>query len=242
MRLLQSKLLQPYPKLVHAFTDKSCGNLAFHVNDDLKNVITNHRKLAEVLTYDLDTLVHMKQIHSDIVHIVYSQDKFNNPPTCDALITDKLNTPLMVMVADCSPILFFDPIKRVVAVAHAGREGTFTNIVQNVINIFSNNYRSNTKDIIVSIGPSILECCYEVGDEIYEIAKKLNYSYAMQQKNNKYHLNISTILLNQLLDAGIKRENIEISKECTKCLNHKYYSYRADRNCGRFAGIIYLQS
>lgn len=134
MKIYQSKILNNFSNLTHTFTTKDGGvskkpysslNLAFHVQDNSANVITNHEKLASNLNYNKRTLVHMKQIHSDIVHIVSDDNNFDNPPTCDALITDKKNIPLMVMVADCSPILFYDKTKEVIAVAHAGRQGTF---------------------------------------------------------------------------------------------------------------------
>jgi len=241
MKLLQSKLLQSHQKmLLHAFSDESCGNLAFHVNDNKERVIANHKNLASLLGYNLDSLVHMQQIHSNIVHTIDEDDNFKNPPICDALITNKKKTPLMVMVADCSPILFYDPNKDVIAVAHAGRAGAFKNIVQSVINSFVDNYKSNVKDILVVIGPNIAECCYEVGSEIYKEAQELGLEYAIKFHKQKFYLNISKIIYKQLLDAGLHEENIEISNQCTKCLYPKYYSYRANKNTGRFAGVISL--
>ena len=112
MQFYQSKLLKKFPELTYAFTTKQTGNLAFHVNDNPVILLKNHKNLASELNYDLKTLVHMKQIHSNVVKIVDKSDNFANPPTCDALITDRLHTPLMVMVADCSPVLFYDSQKK----------------------------------------------------------------------------------------------------------------------------------
>ncbi|MEA2090905.1 MAG: laccase domain-containing protein, partial [Campylobacterota bacterium] len=123
MKIYQSKLLNNFSNLTHAFTTRESGNLAFHVDDNPKNVQRNHELLASKLNYEKRRLVHMKQIHSDIVHLVDANDNFGNPPTCDALITDKKNIPIMVMVADCSPILFYNDKQKVIAVAHAGRQG-----------------------------------------------------------------------------------------------------------------------
>jgi len=235
-----SKLLNNFANLTHTFTSKIDGNLAFHVNDDLDSVIYRHKTLANKLSYDIHSLIHMKQVHSDLVHVINENDNFDNPQTCDALITDKKNIPLMVMVADCSPILFYDDSKCVIGVAHAGRQGAFKNIVQNVIDMFIHKYNSNTKDIYVSIGASISKCCYEVGREIYAEAKKLKLDYAIEKKEDTFYLNISQILKKQLLDTGIQENNIEISSECTSCKNEKYFSFRADSNTGRFSGIIML--
>jgi YfiH family protein len=184
----------------------------------------------------------MKQIHSDIVHIVRDEDNFDKPPTCDALITNKLDTPLMVMVADCSPILFYDDRQKVIAVAHAGRAGAFKNIIKNVIDSMKENFNSSASSLHVAIGASIGACCYDVGQEIYDEAQDLKLEYAFEINDNKYYLNIKEILKKQLLACGAKSENIEISEECTCCLKYKYFSYRADKRCGREAGVIKLNS
>jgi len=240
MQIIQSKLLKHSSGITHGFTTKENGNLAFHVGDDINNVNKNHVKLAQTVGYKKESLVHMKQIHSNIVKIVNKNNNFDNPLTCDALITDAKNTPLMVMVADCSPILFYDKKREVIAVAHAGRAGAFHNIVHNVLRRFRDDFNSNISDIYVSVGPSIGVCCYEVGEEIYREAKELNLEYALSKRQNSYYLDISKILKKQFLNAKIQEKNIEFSEECNCCCSKKYFSYRAEPNTGRFSGVIYL--
>jgi YfiH family protein len=250
MQIIQSKLLNKFTNLTHGFTTKDGGksippykslNLAFHVGDKKKHVLQNHDNLAKELDYQRRTVVHMKQIHSSKVHKIGSLDDFSNPQECDALISNKTDTPLMVMVADCSPILFYDDTKRVIAVAHAGRQGTFLNIVHNVVASFVKDFNSRVEDIVVTIGASIGVCCYEVGSEINSQAKELGLEYGMQKRDNRFYLDISKILKKQLLNVGVKEANIEISKECSCCKNEKYFSYRADGVTGRFAGVIKLK-
>lgn len=163
------------------------------------------------------------------------------PRECDALITDKNNTPLIVMVADCSPILFYDDVQKVIAVAHAGRQGAFKNIIKNVVESMACEFNSKAEDIYVSIGANIGSCCYEVGSEIYHEALAIGLQYAFEYKDGNYYLDISKILKTQLLACGIKKENLEISKECSCCKNQKYFSYRADGVTGRFCGVILLK-
>lgn len=241
MQIIQSTLLNPFNNLSHCFTTKKTGNLAFHVNDDPLLVNTNHKKLSKLLNYNKHSLIHMKQIHSSDVHIVNNHDNFENAQKCDAIITNKKNTPLMVMVADCSPILFYDKINHVIAVAHAGRQGAFKNIIKNTLDAMKNNYNSKVENIYVSIGASIGVCCYEVGSEIYDEASKLQLKYSIKERNDSYYLDISSILKNQLLDYGVLPQQIEISKECTCCSSDKYFSYRADAKSGRFCGLIMLK-
>ena len=241
MTSTKNELLNNFKNLISTYTSRADGNLAFHVGDNPLDVTKHHQKLATKLGYNPKTLVHMKQIHSNIVHKIDADDNFQNPPTCDALITNKEATPLMVMVADCSPILFYDKNKKVIAVAHAGRAGAFTNIIKNVIDTFTSAYNSNPKDIVVSIGPSIGKCCYEVGREIYDEAKKLNLEFALEKKAESYFLDIGAILYKQLLDSKIQKHHIELSRECNCCKSEIYFSYRKSSNTGRFCGIIMLQ-
>jgi YfiH family protein len=238
MKNNQSTLLNQFKKISYCFTNTQDGNLAFHVGDDIKTVDENHNKLSQKLGYDKEKLVHMKQVHSDIVHIVNDDDNYKNPPTCDALITDKKDIPLMVMVADCTPILFYDSKKDVIAVAHVGRQGAFKNIIKKLIECFQNNYHSDAKDIYVAIGANICKNCYEVGDEIYQEAKRLNLEYAIDVIDDRFYLDIGKIINSQLSNLGINENNIENSNECSCCQNDKYFSYRADKKTGRFAGII----
>ncbi len=241
MKFYHSIQLNSVSNVTHAFTTRYSGNLAFHVNDNPLHVQINHERLAKELGFKKESLVHMKQIHSNLVHIVNEDDNFHMPRTCDALITNKRNSPLMVMVADCAPILFYDDKQKVIAVAHAGRAGAFTNIVKNVLDSFHLEFTSKIENIVVSIGANIGVCCYEVGQEIYEEAKDLKLGYAVQNRSNSYYLDINKIIMTQLLACGIKKENIEFSGECTCCKKDKYFSYRAQRVTGRFAGVIMLK-
>lgn len=240
MKFYYSKKLAQFPNLTHAFTTKHSGNLAFHVDDDELHVEKNHEVLAKELGYTKESLVYMKQIHSDIVHIVTDED-FNSPPTCDALITNRANTPLMVMVADCSPILFYDEAQKVIAAVHAGRAGAFKNIVKKTVDSFIYDFASKAKELHVSVGASIGVCCYEVGGEIYYETMERGFEYALDIRDEKYYLNVNKILKSQLLTCGIKEENIEFSNECTCCNTNRYFSYRAEQKTGRFAGIILLK-
>ncbi len=248
MQLIKSNLLNNFQNLTHAFTTRKGGvsqkphdslNLAWHVGDEARHVEMNHELLAKELGYEKNSLVHMKQIHSSLVHIVNEDDNFHTPITCDALITNKPNTPLMVMVADCSPILFYDDVQKVIAVAHAGRAGAFKNIVKNVLDCFTNEFESQAQNIYVVIGASIGVCCYEVGKEIYDEACGMGLEYAMQIRENRYYLDVTKILQSQLLACGIK--NLEISEECSCCKSETYFSYRKSGVTGRFAGFLMIK-
>lgn len=217
------------------FTTVDDRNIAYHVTSDIKSVNDNRKKLAKKYKYDYKKLQYMEQIHSNIIKDI---DFSENGQQCDGLVTNKINIPLMVMVADCIPVLFYDSVKKVIAVAHAGRSGTFEDISSNTINKMVNQYSCEVKNIEVLLGPSIQKCCYEVSQELADTTRELIGAEFVDGRN----IDLQGINKKQLLHQGIKEENIEISKVCTKCSGENYYSYRRDKSCGRFAGVIMMRS
>ncbi len=234
-----SKKLSSFRGLSHAFTTRSSGNLAFHVGDDEKRVLQNHGDLARTLGYKREALTYMKQIHSSVV-VRVDEGNFETPPTCDALVSDAIGVPLMVMVADCSPIILYDPTHHAVAVAHAGRVGAFKNILTCTIDLLASEYGTKRSDLVVCVGASIKSCCYEVGSEVADEAKDLGFEYALIKRGSKIYLDIDAILRSQLEGVG----EVEFLSSCTACTNDRYYSYRKDRLCGkgsgRNAGVVWL--
>ncbi|MFV0562896.1 peptidoglycan editing factor PgeF [Malaciobacter mytili] len=216
------------------FTSKEDGNLAYHVQDDEKNVKTNRERLAIKYGFDNKKLIFMNQVHKDNIVIVDKNSK-NLIDACDAIITKEKNLPLMVMVADCIPILMYDEKKEVIAAIHAGRNSTFLNIAQKTALKMIKEFKCKEEHIKVILGPSIQKCCYEVSQELANIVKK---SFGNEFENNRY-IDLQAINKKQLNDIGIT--NIEISTYCTKCSGDKYYSYRKSTNTGRFAGVIMLK-
>lgn len=237
MKFYYSQNLSHFKNVLHAFTTKESGNLAFHVGDDPQIVQINHELLGVALGYEKEKLVYMKQIHSDLVHVVTDED-FSTPPTCDALITNKKALPLMVMVADCSPVLLYDARQKVVAAVHAGRAGAFQNILKNTLALMAQEFGSKADNIYATIGASIGVCCYEVGVEIDKEAKALGLEYAMQKREKRFYLDVNAILKEQLLECGVA--NIEMLELCTCCKKEELFSYRAEMQTGRFAGVIML--
>ncbi len=215
------------------FTNIADENIAYHVTTNKIQVDNTRKNLAKKYNYDNKKLQYMEQIHSNIVRDISST---KNPQKCDALITNKINIPLMVMVADCIAILFYDSVQKVIAVAHAGRAGTFENISGNTINKMIEDYNCKAKNIEVTLSASIQKCCYEVSQKLADETALLFGKEFVNHRN----IDLQGINKKQLLEKGIKKENIDISNICTKCSNQPYFSYRKDKNCGRFAGIIML--
>ncbi len=179
----------------------------------------------------------MKQVHGSKIVIV---DDGYITQECDGLITKRKDVVLFVNVADCLPILFFDPIKEVIAVAHAGRNGSFQNISGKMIKMFIESFHSDPKDIFVKIGPGINTCCYEVCAESYDYCDYVKENFGEEFVYGK-NINIHGINEKQLLYSGVLKENIFHEDICTMCCgDKKYFSFRCGDIEKRFAGIITL--
>ena len=220
-------------KISFFYTNKLDGNIAYHVNYDKIAVQKNRLDLMTKYKVDVENLRHMNQTHGCNIIVVDKKSQLCLDD-CDALITNEPNIPLMVMVADCIPILIYDEKKSVIAAVHAGRNSTFLQIVQKTALKMMREFGCDVKDIKVDLGPSIQKCCYEVSFELVKIVKS---SFGEKFVNNRL-IDLQGINKKQLLDIGVKEENINISDICTKCSNEDYYSYRLDNKCGRFSGII----
>ncbi|WP_333804578.1 peptidoglycan editing factor PgeF [Sulfurospirillum sp.] len=204
-------------------------NLAFHVGDDRSNVKENRARLEEKL--GVSKLVFMDQVHGDTVVLVHTGDE---SPTCDAMITNVKGIGLAVMVADCIPILFYDEVHHAIGVAHAGRTGSLLNVGQKTAQTMAETFGSRMEELKIWIGPSIHVCCYEVGIEVTK-----GFEKALQVKEGKYFLDLQRYNQEAFLALGVKREHIEISDVCS-CCNADYFSYRREKQTGRFAGVITL--
>ena len=215
------------------FTTTLDKNIAFHVNDDIKLVQENRLKLNTKYNINIKDLRYMNQVHGCNIQIVNKKSD-SCIHECDALLTNEPDLPLMVMVADCIPILLYDESKGVIAAVHAGRNGTFLDIAKKTVLNMLDVFNCEVKNIKAVFGPSIQKCCYEVSLDMENVVKN---KYGHNFTHNRF-IDLQGINKKQLLDMGLLSTNIDISEVCTKCSQEPYYSYRIDNTCGRFAGII----
>jgi hypothetical protein len=160
----------------------------------------------------------------------------------DSVITNEVGVLLGTKVADCVPILLYDPARRVVAATHAGWRGTAGGILGKTIKVLAERYNSLPDDIIISMGPSIRWCCYRVGAEVFEAVRSAT-------GEGEYHilrdggicLDLPSANRVQALREGVPEENIWISEDCTFCYPERYNSYRYDGTGKRQGGFIGLK-
>ena len=227
--------------MVH-FTDRNGGvskgayescNLALHVEDDPKDVKENRRLTCKELGIQTDQLITMDQVHGANVRLVRGKCA-DAVPQCDALITDRKDLALVVMCADCSPVLIYDPVREAIAALHVGRAGLLKNIVKATVTKMQEEFGTNPRDLHVSIGPNIKHCCYELRGKALEEVKEPFSWYVMGKS-----FDMDGVLEQQFNILNVT--NVEHSKVCTSC-DEDYFSYRRDGITGRQAGIVMMRS
>lgn len=236
----------------HCFTTRFGGvstgsqsslNLAVGRGDSMENVEANLKILGKALNFDTDKLVMTMQIHSDIVRVVTDADAnglcHRNYPQCDALVTNTPGVALLVFTADCTPLLFHDPVTGAVGAAHAGWRGTAQGIGARVVEAMVRQFSSRPEDIRAAIGPNVGMCHFETdadvpdamiaafGDEVREYIEK---------KGEKYFLDLKAINALVLRRCGVK--HIEISDACTMCQPHRFWSHRVTKGDRGSQGAI----
>jgi len=220
-------------------------SLALHTQEEPTQIRNNRNELKKL--YPNMSFIVANQTHSSNISIIEKNQDIgwksleNAIEDCDALITNLPNIMLTILTADCVPILLFDPVEKVVAVAHAGWKGTEQQIVLKTVKKMQENFNSKPSNIIAGIAPSIGKCCYEVDWNVAQHFKEIKNAYTQQDK--KYMLDLPHINKTQLLESGVEEENIELSNVCTACEVDRYFSYRKEDGCsGRFMSMLGLLS
>ena len=238
----------------HAFTTRLGGvsqghldslNLGMHRGDDPQNVQENYARLASAVGFDLDKLVLTWQIHSDIVRQVTSADANGTDhrkyPQCDALITNDPGTALFVFTADCTPILFHDPVTGAVGAAHAGWRGTAADIAGKTVDAMEKAYGCRPENIRAAIGPNIGACCFETDRDVPDAVISLLGDGALpyiRQQGQKYYVNLKEVNAQLLRRRGVTQ--IDIATHCTACDKSRFWSHRkmGDRRGSQGAIIV----
>ncbi|GKX31731.1 laccase domain protein [Vallitalea longa] len=228
-------------------------NLGFNRGDLDENVRKNFEILCSSVGINYKDLVFSNQVHRDVIKVISSKDKGkgifkeSDIEGVDGLITNESKVPLVTFFADCVPLYFLDPIKKVIALTHAGWRGTVLKIAAKTINKMVSEFNCDVKDILVCIGPSIGPCCFEVDIEVVNEFRKI-FDEDSQKKiisdgiKNKYLIDLWTANKLILLDVGIKTENITITDICTKCSKDEMFSHRGSNGKrGSLAAIMELK-
>jgi len=179
----------------------------------IKNLESELTALFAAAGFPMVDAVQAEQPHGNRAQAVYTPLGIRVPDV-DALATSVPRMPLIVRVADCGAVFFYDPVKQVIALAHSGRRGTEGNIVKETIACLRETYDTNPKNLIVQLGPCIRPPHYEI-DFAAEIEKQAR-----------------ACGVQHYYDCGI----------CTASNLERYYSYRAEKGeTGRMWAVLMIE-
>lgn len=242
---LQFRELSRCGQLVHGVFTRQGGvsespydtlNSSYQTGDGQERVRRNLQIIREAV--GAQHLVFMNQMHGKEM-LVLRQGSFQAlqaPPDADAIITDIPNLAIMVKQADCQAVILFDPTKGVVSNVHCGWRGNVSNILGSAVERMGSDFGCRPQDLRAAIGPSLGRCCAEF-DSHKEFFPKHFRPFMVREG----YFDLPNISLWQLLEAGLKRDHIEVVRICTSCNTNVFYSYRSEGTTGRFATVAMLK-
>ena len=236
----------------HCFTTKLGGvstgplasmNIAMKLDETEENVTRNFEILGNALGFEISDLVLTRQTHSDIVRTVTRADCrgcfHRDYPECDGLITNDPGVALVIFTADCTPLLFHDPVTGAVGAAHAGWRGTAAQIGAKTVRAMCREFGCNPADIRAAIGPNVGLCHFETDADVPE-AMIAAYGEAVKAHirtaGSKYYLDLKAINALSLRRAGVA--HIDISEDCTMCSPDRFWSHRITGNLRGSQGAV----
>ena len=228
--------------LPHAFTTIAAGDLS----DAALATPEGQRALAalgESLGFEADQVVTAEQVHGStvaVVHLCENCGPGNRIPHTDGLISEE-PWPLMIRVADCFPVIVYEPAAAVVALVHCGWRGTVAGVLPRAVGRLLRESGGKVSEMRAGIGPGICTNCYEVGLEVAQAAwaSGLAAHLSADADGAHYHFDIGAAINQQLLDCGLRQENIERVLRCT-FEDPSLPSFRRDQTPFRVAAIAVL--
>lgn len=255
--------LSKIEQINHLFTTRLGGvsdrefstmNLSFTRGDEKEAVLENYRRIGQVLGCEVNSIVCSDQTHTTNIRKVGKEDggkgvlRDRDYTDIDGLITDEEGVALACFFADCVPLYFVDPKKKVIGLAHSGWKGTVGKMGGCMVDAMKEAYSCENKDLIVAVGPSICRDCYEVSEDValrfketfeqvpntkaYEEELKFIHGFEHTEllvpgrEEGKYQLDLWVANYFVLREAGVKPEHIEITDVCTCCNGEYLFSHR----------------
>lgn len=197
--------------------------------------------------FDAKRLVAAQQVHGSHVQTVYDYDAGDGAcnyewahPKTDALVACEKNLPVLILVADCAPILLAKPESEILAVVHAGWRGALAGIAGNAAREMAK-LGANLSKIQAGIGPCLCPKCLEIGAEVAAQVEPID-AEAIWSGWEKPHLDLRGLIKRDLSKSGVLESNIETMNHCPKCENQLFFSHRGQNGvAGRFGLVVFWQ-
>lgn len=260
--VVKYRIFDQFHNIVHGCSTRQGGvskaylasmNLSSSRGDNIASVLENYRRFGIAVGFSPDRLVCSDQVHSTNIYIATEADAGRGTTDkeklkeIDGIVTNVKNLPIMTFYADCVPLYFYDPVKKVVGMAHSGWRGTVNNIGGKMIATMKEHYDCKPCDIVCAIGPSICKSCYEVSEDV-AFAFKAAYmpeqyeAMIIDKENGKYQLDLHAACYYNFINAGINPSNIALPDYCTCCNPNVFFSHRATQGKrGNLGAVIMIK-
>lgn len=228
-------------------------NLGFNKGDSSDAVMENFLRFCRVLDIDPYDTVFSDQVHGDKVAVVGIGDRgkgaFRESDIlqADGLMTGEKQVALVTFYADCVPLFFLDPIRRAIALSHAGWRGTVACIGAKTLESMRQQFGTRPEECLIGIGPSIGPCCFEVDPPVAQqfaeiFAKYEDIIIKPGSQPGKYRIDLWMANALQLKEMGVPPRNITVAGMCTSCRQDLFFSHRRDKgNTGRMVAMLMLK-
>lgn len=244
------KLLEFSDEISHAYSIGT--NMNFKIRDnseeDMNGTLENYKKICDCVQSDYTHVIRPHQKHTDVVKCV-KENKHIYPEEyidTDGLVTNKKGIALATINADCILLLFYDPIKKVIANTHSGWRGTLQRISIKTVEKMKQEYGSNEEDIICCICPSIRKCHFEVDKDVKDLFQEefTDVENFIEEKVSykKWHIDTVKVNIEILKKAGLKEENIIDCGICSVCNSDQIHSFRVEgKDYGASTALIEIK-
>lgn len=249
-----------FPFIRHGFSTRLGGvsqppfdamNLSFTRGDDETAVRRNFEMFCQAVGVSTQHLVLSKQTHGIRLHYATEADRgngFDRPNTLediDGLYTDRPDVVLCTQYADCVPLFFLDPRKKVIALSHAGWRGTVADMAGTTVRTLQDAFGCSPDDLLCGIGPSIGVCCFEVDAPVFDAfaaTRRLSGEWFTALPNEKFRIDLWQVNRIFLEQAGIAPSHISVSGLCTHCRPDEFWSHRTTGAVrGSLAAVLSLK-
>ena len=220
-------------------------NFSLKREGNMENLRENFRRAAGALGVPFETLVLDNYAHGDGIYHATQDDcgkgliRETDLPKCDALIITEPGVTAVTLHADCIPVFFLDPVKKIACVAHAGWRGVYQSLPQKIADAFVSEYGSKKEDILAAIGPHIMKETFEVGRDVSDLFEERFGAGTVMERDNRITVDMQRAILQQFMDAGLEPEHITCANLCTYSTPELFYSHRRDKGMtGAMASLI----
>lgn len=226
-------------------------NLSFAVGDDPAAVLANRELVAAALGVSLDDFVFARQVHGAVARIVTAADRGRGARSAgdtvadaDILVTAEPGPVLAILVADCVPLVLYDPAAHVLACVHAGWRGTAARAAAAAVAAMGT-LGSRPEHIIAGVGPAIAPTAYQVGEDVAgQLRRSLGAAadrVLRPDAAGRSLLDLPAANRIVLTEAGVPDDHIHVAAVPTGPDPGRFFSHRAEQPCGRFALVARLQ-